>query len=100
MSTTALKSIQHRIAGQETAGASQRSAPVYNPATGEQTAEVLLAEAADVDAAVQAAKRAFETWGDVSLTRRVRVMFAFRDLVERHVDELFGKLATLLQNLE
>jgi malonate-semialdehyde dehydrogenase (acetylating)/methylmalonate-semialdehyde dehydrogenase len=61
---------------------------VWNPATGEQQAEVLLAEAADVDAAVGAARAAFETWADASLSARARIMFAFRDLVERHVDEL------------
>jgi malonate-semialdehyde dehydrogenase (acetylating)/methylmalonate-semialdehyde dehydrogenase len=88
MSTTTLRSIQHRIGGQETPGNSTRTAPVFNPATGEQQAEVALADAQDVDAAVQAAKRAFEQWGDVSLTRRARVMFKFRDLVERHTGEL------------
>jgi malonate-semialdehyde dehydrogenase (acetylating)/methylmalonate-semialdehyde dehydrogenase len=88
MSTTALKTVQHVIGGRETAGASARTAPVWNPATGEHQAEVLLAEQADVDAAVQAARTAFETWGDVSLTRRVRVMFAFRNLVDKHTDEL------------
>jgi malonate-semialdehyde dehydrogenase (acetylating)/methylmalonate-semialdehyde dehydrogenase len=94
VSTTTLKSIQHRIAGRETAGESRRTAPVWDPATGEQQAEVLLAEAADVDAAVQAARRAFETWADVSLTRRARVMFKFRTLVEQHVDELARLVAS------
>ena len=88
MSTTALRTIRHRIGGEETAGGSTRTAPVWDPATGQQQAEVLLAERADVDAAVAAAAKAFETWGDVSLTRRARVMFAFRDLVEEHVDEI------------
>jgi len=88
MSTTALRTVQHRIGGQETAGASTRTAPVFDPATGEQQAEVLLAEREDVDAAVQVAKRAFETWGDVSLSRRARVMFAFRELVNKHTDEI------------
>jgi malonate-semialdehyde dehydrogenase (acetylating)/methylmalonate-semialdehyde dehydrogenase len=88
MSTTALRTVQHRIGGQETAGGSTRTAPVFDPATGEQQAEVLLAEREDVDAAVQAAKRAFETWGDVSLSRRARVMFAFRELVNKHTDEI------------
>ena len=88
MTTVQLRTIQHRIGGRETAGASTRTAPVWDPATGEQQAEVLLAERADVDAAVQAAKRAFETWGDVSLTRRARVMFAFRALVEKHTPEI------------
>ncbi|MDQ4042012.1 MAG: CoA-acylating methylmalonate-semialdehyde dehydrogenase, partial [Actinomycetota bacterium] len=88
MSATTLKTIQHRIGGTDTAGASTRTAPIWDPATGQQQAEVLLAEAADVDAAVQAAKAAFEQWGDVSLTRRARVMFAFRNLVDRHIDEI------------
>jgi malonate-semialdehyde dehydrogenase (acetylating) / methylmalonate-semialdehyde dehydrogenase len=88
VSMTTLKTIQHRIAGRETAGESRRTAPVWDPATGTQQAEVLLAEAADVDAAVQAARRAFGSWGDVSLTRRARVMFKFRNLVEQHVDEI------------
>jgi malonate-semialdehyde dehydrogenase (acetylating)/methylmalonate-semialdehyde dehydrogenase len=88
MSTTTLDTIQHRIGGRSTAGASTRTAPVWDPATGEQQAEVVLAEAADVDAAVRAARKAFEEWGQVSVTRRARVMFAFRNLVERNVDGL------------
>jgi malonate-semialdehyde dehydrogenase (acetylating) / methylmalonate-semialdehyde dehydrogenase len=88
MSTTALRTVRHRIGGEETPGASTRTAPVFDPATGEQQAEVLLAEREDVDAAVQAAKQAFATWGDVSLSRRARVMFAFRELVNRHADEI------------
>ena len=88
MTTVDLKTIQHRIGGTETAGASSRTAPVWDPATGEQQAQVLLAEAADVDAAVRAARAAFESWQDVSVVRRSRVMFAFRNLVERHADDL------------
>jgi malonate-semialdehyde dehydrogenase (acetylating)/methylmalonate-semialdehyde dehydrogenase len=88
VSTTALKTVRHVIGGRPTAGASTRTAPVWNPATGEHQAHVLLAEQADVDAAVHAARTAFETWSDVSLTRRARVMFAFRNLVEEHTDEL------------
>jgi malonate-semialdehyde dehydrogenase (acetylating)/methylmalonate-semialdehyde dehydrogenase len=88
VSTTTLKTVQHRIGGSETAGASTRVAPIWDPATGRQQAEVLLAEREDVDRAVRAARDAFERWGDVSLTRRARVMFAFRNLVERHVDDL------------
>jgi malonate-semialdehyde dehydrogenase (acetylating)/methylmalonate-semialdehyde dehydrogenase len=88
VSTTAVRTIRHRIAGEETTGGSTRTAPVYDPATGAQQAEVLLAERADVDAAVAAAKRAFETWGDVSLTRRARVMFRFRELANEHLDEI------------
>ena len=88
MSTTTLRTIQHRIGGRETPGSSTRTAPVWDPASGEQQAEVLLADAADVDAAVRAAKAAWAEWGDVSVTRRARVMFRFRELLDRHLDEL------------
>lgn len=88
MTTIELNTIEHRIGGQPTPAASTRTAPVWNPATGEQQAQVLLAEPGDVDRAVKAARAAFETWGEVSLTRRARVMFAFRNLVEQHLDDL------------
>jgi malonate-semialdehyde dehydrogenase (acetylating)/methylmalonate-semialdehyde dehydrogenase len=88
-----MRTIPHWIAGSETTGASTRYAPVYNPATGAQQAQVALAEPADVDAAVQAAKKAFDGWRDASLTRRARVMFAMRDLIERHLDELSEMIA-------
>jgi malonate-semialdehyde dehydrogenase (acetylating) / methylmalonate-semialdehyde dehydrogenase len=88
VSTVQVKTIQHRIGGQETAGASTRTAPIWDPATGQQQAEVVLAERADIDAAVTAASTAFNTWGEVSVTRRARLMFAFRELVDKHVDDL------------
>ncbi len=83
-----MRTIQHWIAGSETTGASTRFGSVYNPATGGQQAQVALATVADVEAAVQAAAKAFEAWSDASLMRRMRIMFAFRDLMERHIDEL------------
>ncbi len=88
-----MRTVQHWIAGSETTGASTRFGPVYNPATGEQQAQVALAEPTDVDAAVAAAAKAFDAWRDVSLIRRARVMFALRDLIERHLDELSGLVA-------
>jgi malonate-semialdehyde dehydrogenase (acetylating) / methylmalonate-semialdehyde dehydrogenase len=83
-----MKRIEHWIGGAETSGSSTRTAPVWDPATGRQQAEVVLAEPADVDAAVQAGRKAFEEWREVSVVRRARIMFAFRDLVERHSAEL------------
>jgi malonate-semialdehyde dehydrogenase (acetylating)/methylmalonate-semialdehyde dehydrogenase len=91
--STALKTIRHRIAGEDTAGDSTRRGRVWDPATGEVQAEVLFAEPTDVDRAVRAARAAFDTWGDVSLARRARVMFAFRDLVDRHIDDLARVIA-------
>ena len=83
-----MRTIQHWIAGSETTGASTRFGPVYNPATGARQAQVALAEPSDVDTAAAAARKAFGEWRDVSLTRRARIMFALRDLVERNLDKL------------
>jgi malonate-semialdehyde dehydrogenase (acetylating)/methylmalonate-semialdehyde dehydrogenase len=80
--------VRHRIAGESTAGSSTRTAPVYDPATGEVQAEVLLAEPADVDAAVAAASAAFAEWSQASVSRRAKVMFAFRQLLDRNVEAL------------
>ncbi|MGN6255168.1 MAG: CoA-acylating methylmalonate-semialdehyde dehydrogenase [Solirubrobacterales bacterium] len=82
------RTIRHRIGGEETAGSSTRTSPVYDPATGEVQAEVVLAEPADVDAAVAAARAAFAGWSEASLSRRAKVMFAFRELLDRNVEEL------------
>ena len=65
-----------------------RTAPVYNPATGEQTGEVVLASVADVDRAVARSVAAFDEWRSTSLTARSRILFAFRDLADRHREDL------------
>jgi malonate-semialdehyde dehydrogenase (acetylating)/methylmalonate-semialdehyde dehydrogenase len=83
-----MSTVQHWIDGSGTSGASTRTAPVFDPATGRQQAEVVLAETGDVGAAVEAARKGFEKWRQVSLTRRARVMFNFRNLVMEHADEL------------
>jgi malonate-semialdehyde dehydrogenase (acetylating)/methylmalonate-semialdehyde dehydrogenase len=86
--TATKRTIRHRIGGEETSGSSSRTSPVWDPATGEQQAEVLLAAPADVDAAVAAARAAFAGWSQTSLSRRAKVMFAFRELLDRNVEEL------------
>jgi malonate-semialdehyde dehydrogenase (acetylating)/methylmalonate-semialdehyde dehydrogenase len=83
-----MRTIEHWIGGGSTSGASTRSAAVYNPATGAQQADVLLAEASDVDAAVAAAKEAFSDWGQASLSKRAKIMFGFRELVNQNVSAL------------
>jgi malonate-semialdehyde dehydrogenase (acetylating) / methylmalonate-semialdehyde dehydrogenase len=83
-----MRTIEHWIAGESSTGASTRFGPVWDPATGEQQARVAMAEPSDVDNAVAAARKAFSGWQDVSLSRRTKVMFALRDLLERREDEL------------
>ena len=55
-----MRTITHWIGGKPATGSSDRTSPVWNPATGAQQAEVALASVEDVDTAVQAAKAAFE----------------------------------------
>jgi len=69
-------------------GATARTAPVFDPATGVQTAEVVLATAKDVDHVVETAATAFCGWAETSLVRRARILFAFRDLVDRHLGDV------------
>jgi malonate-semialdehyde dehydrogenase (acetylating) / methylmalonate-semialdehyde dehydrogenase len=83
-----VRTIQHWIGGNLSMGVSGRTAPVWNPATGEQQAQVLLAEKADVDAATKTAAQAFASWRDSSLAMRSAVLFAFRHLVFQYMDEL------------
>jgi malonate-semialdehyde dehydrogenase (acetylating)/methylmalonate-semialdehyde dehydrogenase len=81
--------IGHYIGGRTlyTAGAG-RLGEVYNPATGEVTAQVAYAERDTVDAAVAAAARAAPAWSATSTLRRARVMFAFRELLEANRERL------------
>src|SRR3984957_11322273 len=80
--------ISHWIDGASAAGTSARTSPVYNPATGQQSAEVELASAADVDRAVASASAAAREWRSSSLSRRSAVLFKFRELLVEHTDEL------------
>ena len=78
----------HHVAGRHVPGTGSRTAGVFCPATGAVSAELSLANADEVDAAVQAAAQAFPGWSATPSHVRARVLFRFRDLVERHVDEL------------
>jgi malonate-semialdehyde dehydrogenase (acetylating) / methylmalonate-semialdehyde dehydrogenase len=83
-----MRTVEHWINGRSTAGSSTRHGPVWNPATGEQQAQVLLGEPADVDTAVRVAKAAFADWSQSSLSSRTKILFAFRELVNARVGEL------------
>jgi len=83
-----ITNIGHYIGGQVTAGASGRSQPVTNPATGAVTGNVALANSAEVAKAVAAAQAAFPAWADTPPLRRARVMFKFLELLNTHKDEL------------
>jgi malonate-semialdehyde dehydrogenase (acetylating)/methylmalonate-semialdehyde dehydrogenase len=87
-----MRTIGHWVGGKPVEGASRRSGPVYNPATGQQQAEVAFAGAEEVDGAVRAAATAWEEWSKSSLSQRAKVLFAFRELVNSRMAELAGIL--------
>src|ERR1044072_1201459 len=83
-----MKRLNHWIDGRIVEGTSGRTGPIWNPATGEQQAEVDFASVADVDTAVAAALDAFPAWRATSLSRRSEVMFHFRELVDANRKEI------------
>jgi malonate-semialdehyde dehydrogenase (acetylating) / methylmalonate-semialdehyde dehydrogenase len=89
-----MRRINHWIGGQVVEGTSGRSGPVWNPATGEQQAEVDFASVEEVDAAVATAKEAFASWRTTSLSRRSEVMFHLRELVDANRKEIASLLTS------
>jgi malonate-semialdehyde dehydrogenase (acetylating)/methylmalonate-semialdehyde dehydrogenase len=83
-----MERISHWIGGAPGAGTSGRVGPVFNPATGEQIAEVDLASAAEVGAAVEKAAAAAKQWRQASLSKRSAVLFKFRELLAERGDDL------------
>jgi malonate-semialdehyde dehydrogenase (acetylating)/methylmalonate-semialdehyde dehydrogenase len=88
------REIGHFIAGGRVAGASGRYGDIYNPTTGDVQARVALAARAEVVKAIDAAEKAFPGWASVNPQRRARVMFRFKDLVEKDMDNLARMLSS------
>ncbi len=84
----ALADITHWIGGARVGGVASRTGKVFNPATGDVTGSVRLADASVVDAAVSAALSALPAWSETSPLNRARVMFRFKELLERNHDAL------------
>jgi malonate-semialdehyde dehydrogenase (acetylating)/methylmalonate-semialdehyde dehydrogenase len=110
-----MRRINHWIDGQTVAGTSGRTGPVWNPATGEQQAEVDFASVEEVDKAVAVAKAAFTEWRATSLSRRSEILFHLRELVDANRKEIallltaehgkvlsdaLGEVARGLENIE
>ncbi len=113
--TDVMERIPHIVDGERWPGTADRTAPVFDPATGRQTGEAPLAGAADVDAAVASARGAFEEWRRTSVAQRTKLMFAYRGLVADRAAELaqlitaehgkvasdaMGEVARGLENIE
>ena len=80
--------IEHFVGGKIIPGSSEKKGKVFNPATGEQEKEVRLASQNDLDQAVVIAKKAFEAWSIKPSLQRARIMFKFKELIEKNYDEL------------
>lgn len=83
-----MPTINHWVGGAEFEGTSDRLADVFNPALGVATKQVRLASTGDLDSAVAVAKKAFESWSTMSMTKRVAILFSFRELLEARKHEL------------
>jgi malonate-semialdehyde dehydrogenase (acetylating)/methylmalonate-semialdehyde dehydrogenase len=81
----------HYINGRPVADAN-RPLEVYNPATGEVTRHVAMASAATVARAIDAAEAAFPAWRRVPPLKRARVMFRFKELLEREAERIVAAI--------
>ncbi|WP_027349257.1 CoA-acylating methylmalonate-semialdehyde dehydrogenase [Halotalea alkalilenta] len=89
-----MKRIQHYMDGHMTGLDSTRTAAVFNPSTGTQSAEVSLASKADTESAIHAAAKAFPGWAATSPLKRSRVLFKYKALLEEHTDEIARLIAS------
>jgi malonate-semialdehyde dehydrogenase (acetylating)/methylmalonate-semialdehyde dehydrogenase len=83
-----MANLTHWINGRHVEGTSGRFGDVYNPATGEIACQVPLASAAELNAAVAAAKAAFPDWAATPPLTRARIMFKYKTLIEDNADRL------------
>jgi malonate-semialdehyde dehydrogenase (acetylating)/methylmalonate-semialdehyde dehydrogenase len=89
----AITRIPHWIGGKRVDGTSGRSGPVYDPALGVQSGAVDLASVEEIDAAVQNAAEAWQSWRTMSLAKRAELFFRIRELFHAHREDL-AKLLT------
>ena len=89
-----MRVIRHWIGGKTFERASERHGDVFDPATGAVAGHVAFASVEEVDLAVAAAHEAWKSWRFSSLAKRSRVLFAFRELVEKHKKEIAALLTS------
>ena len=89
---SAVKELTHFIGGKHVPGRDAKSGgrfgDVFNPTLGKLSAKAPLASKAEVEAAIADSQAAFPGWANTSPLTRARVMFRFKELVEKHMDEL------------
>jgi malonate-semialdehyde dehydrogenase (acetylating)/methylmalonate-semialdehyde dehydrogenase len=88
------KKLKNFVNGKPVDSTTERWGDVYNPAIGNVASLVPMSTAAEVNTAVVAAKKAFETWSVTPPLRRARVLFKFKALIDEHMDELAALLTS------
>jgi malonate-semialdehyde dehydrogenase (acetylating) / methylmalonate-semialdehyde dehydrogenase len=94
LTQTAVKTLKNYIGGEWIEATSEKQEPVYNPATGEVIAYVPISGEKDVERAVSVAFEKFQTWKEVPVPKRARILFKYQQLLVDHWDEL-AKLITI-----
>jgi len=94
MKQTAVKKLKNFIGGEWIEAKTDKTEPVYNPATGEVIAHVPISTKADLDHAVQVAEEAFQTWKEMAVPRRARILFKYQQLLVDNWDELARLITT------
>ena len=89
-----VREIRHWIGGKEVASASGRAGDVYDPALGEVSGRVAFASTEEAGCAIAAAHAAFPAWVATPPLRRARVMFKFKELIERDMDKLAALISS------
>jgi len=85
--------IENAIGGRRLTSTSSRHAPIFNPATGEQIADLPLSSVEEINTAVAAAKEAQKDWGNTPPLKRARFMFKFKELLDRHADDIAREIS-------
>ena len=93
-SAASLKRLRYLIDNEWRESTTGKYMPVMNPSTGEQIAEAPCCTQEEVDAAVEAAAKAYPAWRATPLPVRIQLMFRFKQLLDEHLDELGVLLAT------
>lgn len=89
-----MRQVTHWIDNKHVEWPTEHWGDIYDPATGLVQGQVALASREQVDAAVQSSRAAFETWRNVSLSKRTEILFKFRDLVAQNRDEIAKMLVS------
>src|ERR1017187_3163221 len=92
--TAELTTLKFFIDGQARWSESGKYADISDPSSGRVIARTPLCTEEEVNLAIQSAKDAFPAWADTPAMKRVQILYKFRDLIDKHLDELTRLVCT------